>query len=306
VSDELLAELSTYTFDVDPEIARTAALAIEDLEQLAARRAEESVAAEWGQVLGSEVDGTDVLEDEEAASEERWLRESADLEQRLAELFSAGPGERLSAVQELWRSAADTKEPVLLDWVLDEIDALARAAGTPEIAERLAAAAHDLRRLADERAAQADEGLAAAVADSEPGGWMGEAQAPDYAESRSLARHAEAAGALLGEYDEERDPSRRLTLAAALSAHEPGKAVQLSVQGLQDPDAAIRHGSLHLLWRQAADGHGNLPDVWSALEQALLDTDPQVRDSALAALEDLEALERRSDSQDIGMETNER
>nr|WP_141657269.1 hypothetical protein [Thiocapsa sp. KS1] len=306
VSDELLAELSTYTFDADPEIARTAALAIEDLEQLAARRAEEDAVAQWIQPPGPGMDRTDASEDSPALYEDRWLRESTDLEQRLAAVVSADPGEQLAAIQELWRYAADISEPGLLDWALDEIQALASPANTPEVAERLAAAARDLRQLADRRAVQTEEEQAAAVVDSDPDAWAGEAQAPDPSELRAAARNAEAAGALLGEYDKERDPSRRLNLAAALSGFEPGTAVQLSMQGLQDPDVVIRQSFVHLLWRQAADGHGSLSDVLSALEQALLDPDPQVRETTLAALEDLETLERHSDSQGIGKETNER
>lgn len=301
VSEEVLAELSSYTFDADPEVAHTAMRALEDLERLRARRAQADEGDGVEQSLGSLVETlgeglAEPPEDPQQLAEDRWRLEEEGLQRRFAEVRDAPAVERLAAVQELWRYAADLSDLGLLAEAIVEAKVLALAETEPSVSQRLRAAADDLRRLGGERTGQAGGhrvGPAEAVLEE----WVGEVEGGDSSPSAGWVRDAEVVDALVREIAQQPDPGTRLTLMGVVGGYEPETALDLSLEGLGHSDASMRYGSVQLLWRRAADGDASRPDVTRGLAQATLDPDPRVRQAALLALEDLEGLgdSRRSD-----------
>lgn len=147
VPEEALVELDAATDDPDPEIARYAMRALEDLERFRESLTEEPAAElsmeEDIAQSGFEVDGTD---EEGTLGEERDLElRLAKMDKAIAELNDPTNKDRLNSLLELWRAAADAGVP---EEALAELQAAAYDPN-PAIAENAVRALEDLERFRD-------------------------------------------------------------------------------------------------------------------------------------------------------------
>ncbi len=76
-----------------------------------------------------------------------------------------------------------------------------------------------------------------------------------------------------------------------IGGHRTPGSVDIVLEASKDPDVSMRHESVMILWRKAADGLDEEGQIAARLRQATLDPDPDVAAVARDALDDLRRLE---------------